>query len=241
MDTAFGIVVWIFSAFGAVGVVTGAAYGFFKFLGAKWLDTKFQERLEAYKHEQHKELEELKFKINTLMDRTVKLHQREFDVLPETWGRLIDAYGYTQSVISSFQQYPDVNRMAAPQLEEFLAKSPLRETEKDELRSAEDRLKYYIKVITWHRIVDAKIKLNEFRMYLLKNGIFIPSDLKDKFTALEAMVFEALIESEFNERDEVFPRPRPKAEELGKKGQTLLKSLEQDVQGRFWNSEATKV
>jgi hypothetical protein len=28
---------------------------------------------------------------NTMMDRNVKLHQREFDVLPETWGVLTDA------------------------------------------------------------------------------------------------------------------------------------------------------
>jgi len=44
----------------------------------------------AYKHEQQKELEHLKFSINAQMDRATKLHQREFEALPEAWSNSTD-------------------------------------------------------------------------------------------------------------------------------------------------------
>ena len=52
----------------------------------QWLDSKFAERLEAYKHQQQRELEQLRFQINALFDRVTKLHQREFQVLPDAYA-----------------------------------------------------------------------------------------------------------------------------------------------------------
>jgi hypothetical protein len=94
------------------GILGTVVYTIFKILGEKWLNAKFEERLAAYKHAQQRELEELKFQINTLMDRTLKLHQREFDVLPEAWGRLNDAFKVIRPVTLGFQQSPDVNAMS---------------------------------------------------------------------------------------------------------------------------------
>jgi hypothetical protein len=82
----------------AGGGVGAIAYALFRFFSEKWLNAKFEERLAAYKHAQQKELEELRFKISALMDRTTKLHQREFDTLPEAWTKLNDAYGATSVV-----------------------------------------------------------------------------------------------------------------------------------------------
>lgn len=64
------------------------------------MNTKFEQRLAAYKHEQQKELEQLKFAINAQMDRATKLHQKEFEVLPEASGKLMNAYGVIMSVIA---------------------------------------------------------------------------------------------------------------------------------------------
>lgn len=72
----------------AAGGLTAIAYAIFKNLGEKWLDARFDERLAAYKHEQQKELEQVRFKITALLDRATKLHQREFEVLPEAWSLL---------------------------------------------------------------------------------------------------------------------------------------------------------
>jgi hypothetical protein len=71
----------VFAGAGGAAVVVGLL----KLFGEKWLNTKFEERLATFKHEHQKEIEQLRLRINTLMDRTTKLHQREFDVLPEAW------------------------------------------------------------------------------------------------------------------------------------------------------------
>jgi hypothetical protein len=89
----------LLGSFAAAGLVlVGIAYGIFRTCGERWLENKFQERLAAYKHALQTELEQLKYQINTLMDRTVKLHQKEFEVLPEAWGRLTDAFNMARQV-----------------------------------------------------------------------------------------------------------------------------------------------
>ena len=117
---------WIGAITVPAGAIVAFAYWLFKLFSDKWLTAKFAERLENYKHSQQKELENVRFEINKLMDRTVKLHQREFDVLPEAWALLVDAHGITNAAISAFQQYPDVGRMDEAQLNEFLADSSSR-------------------------------------------------------------------------------------------------------------------
>src|SRR6266478_2766141 len=124
---------------GGVAVVAGTvalAYWLFKLFSEKWLTAKFEERLAAYKHQQQKELEELRFKISSLMDRTTKLYQREFEVLPEAWAKLVIAHATVQGVVSALQQYPDLDRMNDKQLEEFVQTSQLKQWQKDELRDS---------------------------------------------------------------------------------------------------------
>lgn len=92
---------------GAVGI----AFTAFRFLGSKWIETKFAARLEAYRHEQTKELEELRHKINAAFSRMTKIHEKEFEALPEAWYKLQDALGHISGLTSVVQCYPDLNRM----------------------------------------------------------------------------------------------------------------------------------
>ena len=91
--------VFVVGAGGAVAI----AFAFFKWLGEKWLNSRFEERLEAFKHAQQLEIEHLRFRISAMMDRTEKLYQREFEVLPEIWGLLIDSLGAVRSVTGPLQ------------------------------------------------------------------------------------------------------------------------------------------
>ena len=72
------------------------------------------------------------------MDRTVKLHQREFDVLPQVWSLFNDAYWQISSFMG-FKSYPDVNRMSDVQLEELLRNSSMAQWQKDELKQKSSR------------------------------------------------------------------------------------------------------
>ena len=113
------ILTYLSAAILAVGGFGAIIYWLFKLLAAKWLDAKFAERLSAYKHTQQKELEQLKFEISALLGRTVKLHQREFDVLPEAWGLLTDAFTITRPVALGAVFSPDIRKMTGEQFEEL--------------------------------------------------------------------------------------------------------------------------
>jgi hypothetical protein len=244
-DTVMNALSPLITAVGTVVVAGGGlgliAYGVLKFFGEKWLNAKFEERLAAYRHAQQQELERLKFKINALMDRTTKLHQWEFEVIPEAWSKLADAHATIQAFISPFQQYPDVNRMSGPHLEEFLKDSQLMEWQKVELREAKDKTSYYSKAIFWHRRTSARNSLNQFHLYLIKNGIFIPESLRSNFSQMDDLLWEALREYLFNEEHEIRPRKREKQELLDENGPALLKAIETDVRSRLWSSHANEI
>lgn len=221
----------------SAGISAVIAYWLFTTLGNKWLDTKFQERLEDYKHAQLRELEQLKLKINTLFDRTTKLHQREFEVLPEAWAKLSDAFWKTMSFTSAVQTYPDLNSMSPPHLQEFLDGCQLGKWEKEEIKTQTDKNKYYIEHIFWTRLVDTRTIVVDANSYIMKNGIFLPADLKEKFDRLSDLIWNALLERQHNEQYKLVPAPQDKQKHLQDKGQVLLKELAGEVCRRLWSSQ----
>jgi hypothetical protein len=233
---------WL-AALGGIGlfatILVGASYYLFRVLGSKWLDAKFEERLANYKHEQQKELEQLKFEINSLMDRTVKLHQREFDVLPEAWGLVNDAFVAMEPIGIGFHQYPDLNRMTEPQIESLLEESELDNWQKDELRKVGNKTDYYRKATAPLQVVKADKTRAEFSRYLAKNGIFIPGPMKGKFKAIDALMWDALIERRFTLQHPGLEQKFTKGMALHEQGGEILKSLEADVQARLWNLAAS--
>jgi hypothetical protein len=231
------ILTYLSAAILAVGGFGAIIYWLFKLLAEKWLNAKFEERLSAYKHAQQKELEQLKFEISALLDRTVKLHQREFDVLPEAWGLLTDAFSITRPVTLGAVFSPDIKKMTGEQFEDFLEKIPLAAWQKSELKAASDPVRYYLDAISWHDLNRAQKSCAEFHVYLLKNGIFIPPDIRTKFSELDDLLAEAI-----GERRAGLQYPTTgmaqtfdKGVALDRRGPGLLKSLERDVQGRLWN------
>lgn len=219
----------------AIGTTTvGLAYAAFRIFTTKWIDHRFSERLEAFKHQQNQEIEHLRFRINTLMDRTVKLHQREFDVLPETWSLLTEAFFTIEPIAIGLQQYPDIDRMTEDHLDEFLVQSPLTAVQKTEIKATPNKIEYYRIVKAGYDLNNAVEIYNHFHATLSKNGIFIMRELKRKFTEIDGMLKEAIIERQ------VQPTKFDRAMTLHSQGRQLLSALEQHVQARLWSSADTK-
>src|SRR5437879_3054551 len=128
----------LLKAAGVIVVAGGGAaaliFGPLRYSADKWLTAKFNQRLEQFKHAQQVEMENLRFKINSLFDRTTKLHQREFEVVPTAWALLVECKNQVSALIAAFQQYPDLDRMTAPQLDEFLEDSFLAKWQRDGLK-----------------------------------------------------------------------------------------------------------
>jgi hypothetical protein len=221
----------------ATGGFGAIIYGLFKVFAEKWLNEKFEERLSAYKHAQQKELEQLKSEINALMDRTVRLHQREFDVIPEAWGLLTEAFNLVRPVALGAGLSSRIEGMTAEQFDDFLEKIPLANWQKRELRASSEKTSYYLDAIMWHDLNRAQELCGNFHVYLSKNGIFIPPAIKEKFSALDDLLAECIGERRRSLQDKTASPKFEKGMSLHDNGPKLLKSLERDVQGRLWSSK----
>ena len=196
--------------------------------------------MKSFRGEQQRELEQLRAKINREFDRARKLHEREFDVLPEAWSRFVVAHDHVSSFVHPFQQYPDLKRMSDARLEEFLEGSSLTGTEKDEIRVAEDRNARYMKIIFFHKYADTMNAMWDFNRYFRNNGIFIEPTVSEKFQKLLDMMHGAVIEHHINEPEDVRPRMRDSSKKLEKDGGPLFEEIKRDVQGRLWDSQISQ-
>lgn len=202
----------ILKLFGTVALYGGGsaavAYGIFTYLGKGWIDARFAERLEAFKHEQNKEIQRLKIEVESVLSGALKMQEREFTVLPEAWAKLDDAYGATKWVASPMQSYADVSRMSDVEMEEFLANTELAESEKQRIRDATDRhgefsrSEVYVKLIFWHRLGMANRAITMLNQYVASNGLFLPPDLKKLFKDITPILRTAMIKMEIGTRGE---------------------------------------
>jgi hypothetical protein len=218
----------------AGGGLSLIVYQAFKHLAAKWLDARFEERLQALKHQHGKEIEELRFKISTMLDRATKLHQREFEVLPEAWSKLNDAFWNVRGFVSPMQSYPDIDRMSNAQQIEFIRACRLNDWQKTELLSAKDKNDVYQHHIFWHKLSDAQEKSRDAYSYLIKNGIFINDEIRGGFSAIHDLVWNALTEHQLNEEHKIRPRQRDAIGRLLSDGEAAMKDLERMVHQRLW-------
>jgi hypothetical protein len=220
------------------GAAAAVAFALFRFLGQKWIENKFASRLETYKHQQQRELEQLRFQINSSFDRLTKLYQHEFQVLPDAWALLINAFVEMKMFVSSIQSYPDVNNMNPTQFVEFVDASPFATWQKEELKRVPqlDRNKHYQDYVFGHSLINTSKASDECHIFLRKNGIFIERTIKEQFQVIDQLIRDAIVTrrgiQEFGGAKEW-----EQVDVLGKKGDALLDQLENAVQARLWTHD----
>jgi hypothetical protein len=232
----FAVIGYIVVGAGAVGTF---AWWIFRTFSEKWLNARFEERLAAYKHEQQKELEHLKFAINAQMDRATKLHQKEFEALPAAWARLTQAHGVIANVVSRYQSTPDLNAMSPEQREDVIANSKLAEWQRQLVRDAKDKTAEYRNQVEPHKIARAKKASGKFYLYFRKNGIFVRESIKRQFDALDQLMLSALSEHQMNFQHQ--SREFTSIDRLASEGEKMVKALEAEVQKRLWDSTRQQV
>ena len=159
------------------------AYKLFQNYGSGWLDQRFKKQLEEFKHEQQKELERLRSEINSEFSRVSKIHQVEFEVLPEAWRRLKVAQGWAGRPFSFNPHIPDFSTLSEEEFEEFLKHCPLRDSQKNALRSAEisQRGARYEKDWERHELDQFNEANIELQNYLMLKSIFMTKELRASF------------------------------------------------------------
>lgn len=225
--------IWNFigRALGFIAAAGAAGYGIFVFVGKKWIEAKFAEQHAEYIHAQNKEIEELRFKINSLFDRKTKIHAKEFDVIPKVWALLNDVVGALARFVAVFQQYPDVARMNNRQLEEFLETTPFSDYEKEQLRASEDKNQCYQNQVFPYDVMSVREKYASFRNFYKKNTIFLPKPLIEKINAIDESIWNSLLDREFGKQFDDTKKWVEANRRVRDEIEPILKELESEIHG----------
>ena len=167
----------------AVGLSAG--FGLFKVLGPKLVDHRLNLRLERFKADRQTDLERLR---QFLSGRVSRIHEKEFEVLPEAWFMMQVAHGAASEAVTPFLfgfEQRDITTLTDEELDIFLSKETfLSDIQKARLRKSADRKTYFRDARELYSINDALEKYVLFSNYLFKHSIFMTEDLYAKFRAV---------------------------------------------------------
>ncbi len=213
------------------------AYAAVRHFGAAWLSAAFEKRTKRIEHEYNKDIERLRSELTRSLDRRSKLHQREFEVLPEVWGNVCDAYWKTRSLVHPFKQMPALDRMSGAQLNSFIDECELPKWQRDELRQTQDKTTFYMEKIFWVRLSECRGCVTSASNLLGKQGIFINKDTQRKLDDLMKLLWDALAEEEMNHQVNAKPRLRDDIDRLLKDGDTIREDVEADIRRIIWDEQ----
>jgi len=220
------------------GSSVGIAYGFFLFLGKKWIENKFAAKLEEYKTAQNKELEDFRYKINSLFSRVTKIHEKEYEVLPTAWTKLHDAKDHIARLVSLYQEYPDFSRMKEQDIKSVLNGYNWELHEIADLISAAEKNNFFQDRIFWHRLRKAQEVFGDFHSYIERNRIFLSEGLKVQFNQADDLMWEALVTRKVGEEAKDHKMITEAYKGLKENIESFISSIEELVQERLRYNEA---
>ncbi len=187
----------IYSFIGQIALQLGGvviiSYSLIKYAVHKWVENKLSLNLERYKADQAKELESLRSKINLLLERTLKLHEKEYEVFPAVWEKLIDACFSLERCVSGYKTIPDFIRMNDEELHKFLNRSDLSDDEKDYFSTKENKISAYADILNWRDIKIAHESFMAFHGYLQKNRIFLSHEIKEELVKIDYLMWKVWV------------------------------------------------
>lgn len=167
--------------------IGGAGLAFvllFQYLGKKWLDNMFSQRLNNLKHQQDLEVARLRIEIDSMLNGALRLQEKEFVILPKIWELIDRCFFQLIFVTNPFKSYSDIDSMSEGQVDDLLAMTKFTDTEKNAVKQAHPKSPLYKTFLTYERVNDARSAATELGDYLSLNGILIPLDLKEKLVQL---------------------------------------------------------
>lgn len=230
---------------GLLGITTlglaYAAYGLFKWLGGKWLENKFAERLQNLKAEQDRTIRHVQSTIDREIHRAKKLYDNEFIALSESWKLLRAAYDFSASTIASMTA--NVSQMNGEELERHLAKRGMEEWQRSELAgmTGDARQDEYWRWSEWQRAVECDKRWRECRQQIDSTSIFFPPGYPERFRELADMICASNVEYEERIRNHKVPQYGVNYDrfesnkKLRKEGKVKIDELEKLVRDRLWS------
>lgn len=215
------------------GGSAAVSYLLFQWLGKTWIENKFKERLDQLRHQQSLELQRLRVEIDAMLSGALKLQEKEFIVLPEAWAKLDEAHVMVTSLVSPLQQYADIDNMSPARLEEFLASTDFSNSDKDEILNAHSKGKQYQEVLFWSRLNKVRKSFGDLQNYVARNGIFLPSELEEKFRRISDMLWSAVVSKEVGHQAQDWKMQREGWDKVSKEAEPLYLDIKSHIHERL--------
>lgn len=209
------------------------AYLAFQKFGEKWIENKFNKSLEDYKHRQNLEIQRLRVEIDSMLNRVLKIQEKEFEVLPEAWSKLDEVYVKIMGLVSPLQRHPNLDRMSESEIEELLSRTDFLESQKNKILISSDKLNTYSEIIFRNQLSAVYGAIGEFQKYVARNGIFLPPILKENFGNLSKLLWSVLIEKEVGKEANDHKMEFSSFEKLKNEVEPLYKSIETEIHSRL--------
>jgi hypothetical protein len=213
VDIVLNIVKYIIAY---IGIPAGVLFLLLKFWGKKWLETYFQKDLESHRYQ-----------LNTLFNRINKVHEKEFDVLPEMFSYMIDALDALKAATSAVKEYPNIMEMPDERLREILIEKDVPEYKIGHILSLsmKERQKDYQQIINFKKIYESKNKIIDFHKFVERNLLFLSDDLQEQFSKADGLMWSIAINYEVGEE-----ATRDGEREGWKMKQEAFKKTQKDIQ-----------
>ncbi|MEX4005172.1 hypothetical protein AB4Y38_40780 [Paraburkholderia sp. EG285A] len=202
----------------------------------RWVDAHFAKRQKDFEHEQAKELQRIKAKLDTVIQGSLKLQEREFKIIPEAWEKISEAYGLADWLCSPLQSYASLQWKSGAELDEFLAKQEhLSETQKQAIRDRrdEDRDKLWQEFETDRRYNKARGALADAGAFVKANSIFLPDDLRGMFDKQVEIIWSALSSFLVGVQSEDYKMRSSSHDKLKNEGKPQQEQIEKAVRARL--------
>ena len=190
------ITTWVMQLITGAGGGAVVALALFKFFGERWLDAKSKARAAADKHVMDREIEDLKARIQRQFDRVTKLSQREFEVLPEVWKKIVDAFSATENAFMRIQRHIDLSRLPEPEVVAILNAVELPDSVQQAILTADgfEKNRLYGRALRLIEIGETRTKVADSVFTLARSGIFLPEAIHAELSDLVDLIWRTIVE-----------------------------------------------
>lgn len=234
---------WLLQSIGTGVALALLGIGAFKWFGKKWtqgwIEQRFAKQLETMKHEHQKELENVRHAIQSMFSRISKIHEKEFDVLPKAWFMLHEAHGAAANAFGLRPTFlPDLAKLPDDKVEEFLTESGFSQTQKNDVRLAQNRRRVYREIRSNQQSTLAEEKRRLLNNFIIEQRIFFTADLDTLFTNASGLIFDANDLHCTGKQDGHRPTLREASAKL-KELDAMLPAIQKAIQKRLCYEAAT--
>ena len=235
MNSEFGLSEFILSILAAGGGAAAISFALFRFFGQSWLENLFARRMEAFRHENAKELASLKAKIDGSLDATVRSQEKEFAALSDCWRMVNVAFGALQDYVSAFQQYEDIGKMPDDMRREYVERLDLLNSQKRQILDAANPTQKFIDVQDIVKSNTARKAVQEFGNSIFLNDIYIEEETAEKLKDILKLMIESLHDKDLGRKMKDSKLLVESSRIADKKIRPAMESLAPDLRKSFFD------